>query len=510
MASDNDLTVLVLDEGTTSTRAVLFDAGSHVLASKGEPLGIETKPSGAVEQDANEIWRKSQAALREVIETAQRDGHTIVALGMAAQRTTTVIWDRLTGEPVSPIFSWQDTRCADLVDELRPAWGERFTQTTGLSFGAANVPLHLSWILRNDPELRRSAEAGELYAGTPDSWLIWKLTGGPDGGRFVTSASCAGSSGGMELVGQVWWKEFLDELGVPVGLLPEIISEDGDFGLTRADVVGAELPITGIIGDQQSALYGQGGFDGGSVKCTHGTGSFVDFNIGTQARVPGGGLDCRVAWRIGNVTTYLFEGGSFVTGSGVDWLVDGIGVLDKASVIDATYAAADPDSGLVCVPALAGFAAPYWDGNARGLLVGLNRGTTKADVVRATLDGIANTVADLLGAMSAASGVNPTLVAVDGGLGRSDALLQAQADLMQVPVMRAAQAEFITARGAAWMAGVAKGVWASPQEADATKEVGVVFEPAMSEAEHAARRAAWADAVQRALGWRRADVAGAR
>ncbi len=510
MVSDNDPTVLVLDEGTTSTRAVLFDAASKVLASKGEPLGIETKPSGAVEQDANEIWQKSQAALREVIAEAQRDGRRIAALGMAAQRTTTVLWDRTTGEPVAPIFSWQDTRCADMVDELRPAWGEKFTQTTGLSFGAANVPLHLSWILRNDPELRRRAEAGELYGGTPDSWLIWKLTGGPDGGRFVTSASCAGSSGGMELTAHMWWQEFLDELGVPVALLPEIISEDGDFGVTRADLIGAELPITGIVGDQQSALYGQGGFGEGAVKCTHGTGSFLDFNIGTEARVPGGGLDCRVAWRIGDTTTYLFEGGSFVTGSGVDWLVDGIGVLDKASVIDATYAAADPNSGVVCVPALAGFAAPYWDGNARGMLVGLNRGTTKADVVRATLDGIAHTIADLLGAMSEASGVSPTVIAVDGGLGRSDALLQAQADLMQVPVMRAAQAEFITARGAAWLAGVATGVWASPEEADATKELGQVFHPQMSEAEQKLRRSAWADAVQRALGWRRADLAGVR
>jgi glycerol kinase len=503
---DPDRTVLVLDEGTTSTRAVLFDAGSVVLDSQAQPLGIDTKPSGAVEQDANEIWFKSQAVLREVVAAAGRNGHEIAALGMAAQRTTTVLWDRLTGEPVSPIFSWQDTRCADRVDELRPAWNDRVTQVTGLSFGAANVPLHLSWMLHNDPDLKRRAEAGELLGGTPDTWLIWKLTGGPDGGRFVTSASCAGSSGGMDLFTHEWWAEFLDELDVPVGLLPEIIPEDGDFGTTRADLIGAELPITGIIGDQQSALYGQGGFDAGSVKCTHGTGSFVDFNVGSDPHVPGGGIDCRVAWKIGNDTTYIFEGGSFVTGSGVDWLVDGIGVLDQASVIDATYAAADPDSGLVCVPALAGFAAPYWDGNARGLIVGLNRGTTKADVVRATLDGIANTVTDLLGAMSDASGVTPKIVAVDGGLGRSDALLQAQADLGQVPVMRAAQAEFVTARGAAWLAGVAKGVWASPQEADASKELGLIFYPKMSDAEHVLRRDAWADAVRRTLGWRRASL----
>lgn len=509
MGIDNPLTVLVLDEGTTSTRAVLFDAGSNVLGSVAEPLAIETKASGAVEQDADEIWRKSRAVLGEVIADATRDGRRIVALGMAAQRTTTVVWDRLTGEPVSPIFSWQDTRTTDLVDAVKPEWGERFNQVTGLSLGPANVALHLGWLLGQDAELKRRAEAGEILAGTPDSWLIWKLTGGPDGGRFVTSASCAGSSGALELVRQVWWEEFLTALGVPATMLPEIISDDGDFGTTREDLVGAALPITGIIGDQQSALYGQGGFEPGSVKCTHGTGSFVDFNIGPEPHIPGGGLDCRIAWRVGADTTYLIEGGSFVTGSGVDWLVGGLGVLERASALDATYAEGDPASGLICVPALAGFAAPFMDGNARGMIIGLNRGTTQADVVRATVDGIAHTVADLLGAVTAASGVRPQRVGVDGGLGRSDALLQAQADMMQVSVERAAQAEFITARGAAWMAGVTGGVWPDREAAAATKADGVLFTPAIDRAEFEVRRAAWGDAVQRALGWRRADLPGA-
>jgi glycerol kinase len=504
MTTQNDSYVLVLDEGTTSTRAVLFDGSSAVVENVGEPLDIASQPSGETEQDANEIWTKSRDALRTVVERASAAGRRVSVLAMAAQRTTTVVWDRLTGEPVSPVFSWQDTRCTELVDEMRDAWGERVTQTTGLSFGAANVPLHLSWILRNDPELRRRAEAGEILGGTPDTWLIWKLTGGPDGGTFVTSTSCAGSSGGMDIHKDAWWEEFLSELDVPVAMLPQILPEDGDFGTTRADIIGIELPITGILGDQQSALYGQGGFAPGSVKCTHGTGSFLDFNIGSSPVIPGGGIDCRVAWKSGPKTAYVMEGGSFVTGSGVDWLVDGIGVLEKASVIDATYAAADPASGLICVPALAGFAAPYWDGAARGLLIGLNRGTTKADIVRATLDGIAHTIADLLGAMSSASGVSPQMVAVDGGLGRSDALLQAQADLMDAAVMRAAQSEFITARGAAWLAGVAAGVWATPEEADATKEVGKVFEPRMKDAERTVRREAWQDAVDRALGWRRA------
>ena len=506
MTTVSDAHVLVLDEGTTSTRAVLFDAASVVVENIGDPLEIVAKPNGATEQDANEIWTKSVKALREVVERASASGRTIAALGMAVQRTTTVMWDRRTGEPVAPILSWQDTRCADMVDALRPAWDDKFTQTTGMSFGSANVLLHASWLLNNDPELRRRADAGEIMAGTPDTWLIWMLTGGPDGGRFVTSTSCAGSSGAMNIHTDRWWDEFFAELRVPVEIFPEIIREDADFGVTRANIIGAELPITGIVGDQQSALYGQGGFAPGSVKCTHGTGSFLDFNIGDKAIIPGGGIDCRVAWFTDQNNSYIMEGGSFVTGSGVDWMVDGIGVLDSASVIDSTYAAADPNSGLVCVPALAGFAAPYWDGAARGLIVGLNRGTTKADIVRATLDGIAHTIADLLGAMSQASGVTPQLIAVDGGLGRSDALLQAQADLMNTAVVRAAQSEFITARGAGWMAGVAKGVWDSPQAADATKEMGKVFEPRMSDAEREVRRAAWQDAVDRTLGWRRSVV----
>lgn len=505
MTGDSAPHVLVLDEGTTSTRAVLFDPASSPVLAVAEPLGIETRPSGEVEQDAIEIWDKSRAVLREVVDRAGT-ARSLAGIGIPVQRTTTVLWDRTTGVPVAPVISWQDTRCSALVEQLSPEWSERFTQVTGLAFGAANLALHLAWIFNSDADLRRRAQEGSLAAGTPDSWIVWNLTGGSEGGRHLTSTSCAGSSGAMNVATERWWTEFLDALGVPERVLPKIVADDGDFGTTTEAAVGAELPITAVIGDQQSALFGHGGFAPGSVKCTHGTGSFVDFNIGSELRIPGSGLDCRVAWRRGNVTTYMLEGGSFVTGSGVSWLVDGVGVLERASVLDATYAQADPRSGLVCVPALAGFAAPYWDANARGLIVGLNRGTTKADVVRATLDGIAQTVTDLMFAMRDASGVSPTVVAVDGGLGRSTALLQAQADLMQTPIVQAAGSEFVTARGAAWLAGIRFGVWASAEMADATKEPGVEFQPAMPVSEQAVRRAAWADAVNRTLGWRRADL----
>ncbi|MGA4670129.1 FGGY family carbohydrate kinase [Propionibacteriaceae bacterium Y1923] len=489
--------VLVLDEGTTSTRAVLFDDQSQVVSSIAEPLNITTHPDGRVEQDAQEIWEKSARVLRQVVDHARENSLEIAALGMAIQRTTTVLWDRATGEPVAPVISWQDTRAADTVAELGSDWARKSVETSGLVLGSANCGLHLQALLNADPDLRRRAEAGELLAGTVDTWIIWKLTG-----RFLTSTSCAGSSGMGVLRSATWWSEFLEELQVPLTLLPEILDEDADFGRTNPDHIGADLPVTGVFGDQQSALFGQGGFAPGSVKCTHGTGSFIDFNIGANPIVPASGLDCRVAWTTKGTTTYLIEGGSFVTGSGIDWLVS-LGMLDKAANLDATYAQGDPDSGLVCVPALAGFTTPHWDGNARGLLIGFHRGSTSQDMVRATVDGIAHTVTDVLEAMAESAGVSPRVINVDGGLARSGALLQAQADLMQIPVVRAAQAEYITARGAAWCAGVVHGVWASADAASATQESGVTFDPQTSSEVQGLCRQAWQDAVGRDLGWRR-------
>ncbi|MDR1077885.1 MAG: hypothetical protein LBL55_04385 [Propionibacteriaceae bacterium] len=506
MVADRDSHILVLDEGTTSTRAVLFDAASRVIDQAALPLDIEAKPDGRTEQDAMELWQKSRQVLSQVAERAVQAGRSIAGLGMAAMRTSTVIWDRATGQPVAPLVSWQDTRCADQADQLRRDWGERAGRTSGLHIGPDNVPLHLSWLLRHDPELRRRAEAGELLAGTPDTWLIWNLTGGVDGGLTLTSTSCASSSAGLDRTAGTWWADFFQEIDVPLQLMAQIVPDDAEFGLTRANLIGVATPIRSVIGDQTSALYGQGGFEAGSVKCTHGTGSFIDFNIGPDPIVPGQGLDCRLGWRTGATTAYVLEGGSFVTGSGVEWLIHGLGVLEQAPLIDQTYAQGDPASGLICVPALAGFSAPHWDSQARGLLIGFGRGTTKADVVRATLNGIAHTITDVLDAMADSAGVAPKLMRLDGGLSRSETLPQLQADLMQIPVERSAQSEFITARGAGWAAGVATGVWDSPQAADATKEAGVTFYPRIDSTQRDALRAAWRDAVGRALGWRRLEL----
>lgn len=495
--------VLVLDEGTTSTRAVLFDQKSQVITSSARPLEISTFADGRVEQDAEELWRRSQEVISEVITYAREHNFDVSGLGIAAQRTTTVFWDGATGQAIAPVVSWQDTRAAKKVESLGKEWLDKTAHTTGMVLGAANVALHAWWMLNNNTAVQERAETETLRIGTVDAWLIWKLTGGTNGGNFVTSASCAGSSGAANLRTMEWWDELLDHLDIPVDSMPEVLAEDADYGLTETEIVGAVLPITGILGDQQSALYGQGGFEPGSVKCTHGTGSFIDFNVGKEPIVAGTGLDCRVGWETNGQRFYILEGGSFVTGSGVDWLVNNIGVLENVTELDRVYSAGDPDSGLVCVPALAGFAAPYWDSNARGLMIGFNRGTTSADIVRATVDGIVHTVADILEAMAESSGTRAQVMWVDGGLGRSDALLQAQADLTNTRVVRAAGSEYVTARGAAWCAGIATGVWADEEEARNTKVEGTTFDPRITDVERDLRRRTWKDAVGRALGWKR-------
>jgi len=497
--------VLALDEGTTSTRAVLFDRNGRVVDEHHAPLSVHTPRPGVVEQDAAEIADRSTAVLRAAVESAAAAGRAIAALGVTNQRTATVLWDRTTGEPAAPVIGWQDTRAAPEVERLRPAWGERFTDHVGLVLAPACVPLHLSLLLR-DPQLRRRAEAGELLAGTPDSWVLWKLTGGPDGGRHLTSYSNASSTGAMDLAAGTWWRPWLDELGVPEGLFAGIVDDDADYGSTRDALIGARLPVRADVADQHAALFGHGGFEAGSVKCTHGTGSFVDFNIGPEPAVTRSGLETRCAWRTAAQSRYLLEGNAFATGGAVDWLVDGIGVLESADALDAVCARTPDPAGVVCVPALSGFTAPHWDRSSHGALLGLHRGTSAAHLVRATVDGIAHTVADLVLVMAEQSGVAPRKIAADGGLARSDELLQAQADFTGVPVERAADAAYVTARGAAGMAGVAAGVWASAADFDGTRRPGRIFRPRLPAGRREAERAAWHDATERALGWRPADV----
>ena len=491
--------VVVIDEGTTSTRAVLFDAKSRVVAESSRHLSIQTPTPQQVEQDAQEMLDRTVEALRDVLSEAEAAGHQIAVLGLSNQRTTTVLWDKHSGKPVAPIVSWQDTRAQERVNAMREEWGACFNEATGLQLQAANSAMHLAELL-DDPQLRIKAEEGLLLAGTPDTWLIWSLTGGPKGGKHVTSQSNAGSTGAFDLASGSWWGEFLDELDVPVGLLPEVLDDDGDFGVTSAALVGRELPIRSAFADQQAALFGHGGFEAGAAKCTHGTGSFVDFNVGSEAKAVRG-VDLRIAWVAGGESRYMFEGSSFVTGSAIDWLVDSLGVLSSANELDAVCAATPDAHGAICIPALAGFTAPYWDQSSTGSVFGLTRGVTKNHLVRATVDGIAATIADLVRFMAAEGGTEPGRILVDGGLSRSDALLQAQADFTGATVTRAADAEHVTARGAAWMAGVSVGVWKSKEHAaEHVKNEGDFL--ARRDAEQLSDfRNSWEDAIQRTLGW---------
>lgn len=498
--------VLVLDEGTTSTRAVLFDSNSRPVNEAQKRISVSTPTHDRVEQDATEIADSSVEVLRAVIDRAQHEGRTIAALGIANQRTTTVLWDRVTGLPVAPVISWQDTRAAAFVAELGAEWAERVLQTTGMNLVACNVAVHLATLLQ-DAEIRRRAERGELLAGTPDTWMLWQLTGGGDDAVYASSFSNASCHGGYDLLSLTPWRPWLEALGLPENLFAEVRPDGDHYGTTAASVLGVELPIRAVIADQQSALFGHAGQVAGSVKCTHGTGSFVDFNLGADGAVLGAGFDTRGGWKTPDSTCYILEGSSFVTGSAVDWLVEGIGVLSSAGELDVVCSRTPDPAGLVCVPALAGFSAPYWDTTSRGVLLGLHRGTTNDHIVRATVNGVAETVAELVLTMSEVSGVEPEVIAADGGLARSDALLQAQADYTGVPVERAAQAEYVTARGAGWIAGVAGGVWSSVAEAVSTKQPGVLFEPAISDSVRAAHQDAWRDATQRALGWRPVTIA---
>jgi len=497
--------ILVLDEGTTSTKAVAFDKDGQVVDFESQPLNIQTAADGSVEQDATEIWAKTRVVLGTVVERVRRAGYQIQALAITSQRSSTVLWDRKTGHPVAPMFSWQDTRVWSDAGQALADWGDSFRSVTGGQLGLAAGPFHLRWILSRDPELLRRAEAGELLAGSPETWLIWNLTGGPTGGTYATSLSCGSAFAPVRLDDLDYWGEFLDYMKVPRNLMPELRPDDANFGLTRTNLIGIEVPIIGVIGDQQAALFGQGCFEPGAVKATHGTGSFINYNVGAVPH-PTENIDMRVGWQEGDNTTYMLEASIPVTGSGVDWLVDGIGMMEKTSLVDVAYAEGDPHSGVIIVPSLAGLAAPYYDSDTRGTFFGVNRGTTKGDIVRATVDGIAHLVVDALDKIAESTGVRPTKVEADGGLSRSDSLLQMQADLLQVPVVRAADSEFVTARGAAWLSGIATGLWDSHDDAKQTAEVGWVFTPQMDPAERDARRAAWADAVNRTLAWKRTEL----
>jgi glycerol kinase len=401
--------------------------------------------------------------------------------------------------PVTPAIVWQDTRTADQIERIREEWADRVYARTGWALAPVYSSMSLNWILEHVPGVRPRAEAGELAFGTIDSWLIHRLTGGK---VHAIAASNASVTGSYDLTTGDWYGDWLEFLGVPGSLFPEVRDDSGDFGTTDPDLLGGRVPITGAIADQHAALFAQGCVTPGSVKCTHGTGTFLDMNLGPSLSIPGHGLNTVIAWRIGGTTIYGLEGYAAVTGSAVQWLRDGAGLIGDSAETEALATAVDDNGGVYFVPALAGLSAPYWDSYARGMIIGITQGTSRAHLVRATLEGIVFSTKDFLETMRRESGVPISVIKVDGGAARNNFLLQFQADMLNAEVVRPLNSE-ATSLGAAYMAGLAVGYWGSPAECLAGQRIDRVFTPQMSEERRSALYAEWGEAVRRSMGWAR-------
>ena len=498
-ASAPDL-VLALDQGTTSSRAILFDAAGAIRGLGQRPTTQLYPHPGWVNQDATEIWETTLAVAREALAVAGVTADRVAAIGVTNQRETTVLWERASGRPVGPAIVWQSRQTAPMVEAIaRRGMAETYQRRTGLVPDAYFSATKIAWMLDQDPELRRRAEAGEVLFGTVDSWLLWQLSGGR---AHLTDAANASRTMLFDIHELAWSEELLADLAIPRAMLPEVRGNAEVLFETAAEVLGAAVPVAGVAGDQQAALFGQACFAPGQAKNTYGTGSFLLMHTGTEPKASRHRLLTTVAWRIDGRTEYALEGAIFVTGAAVQWLRDGLGIIADAAEVEA-LAASVPDSGGVCfVPALAGLGSPYWDPDARGTIVGLSRGSTAAHLARATLEAIAFQTRDVLDAMERDAGIALRELRVDGGAARNDLLLQIQADVLGVPVVRPRSVE-TTALGAAYLAGLATGVWRDRAELASQWQAERRFEPAISQGERDGRYETWVRAVERARGWTR-------
>lgn len=491
--------ILALDQGTTSSRAIVFDHDGSVLAmAQQEFAQIFPKP-GWVEHDANEIWATQSGVATEALAKAGITADQVAAIGITNQRETTVVWDKVTGKPVGNAIVWQDRRTASMCDRIRArGLASTIRRKTGLVVDAYFSATKLQWILEHRPEARSLAKAGRLAFGTVDSWLVWKLTGGK---RHVTDVSNASRTMLFNLATGDWDEELLKLFRVPRSVLPEICSSSERYG--EATIFSPSIPIAGIAGDQQAALFGQMCTRPGMVKNTYGTGCFMLMHTGTK-RVPSRNqLLTTVAWRIGNQTEYALEGSVFIAGAVVQWLRDGLKIIRTSPEVEPLAAQVSDSGGVYVVPAFAGLGAPHWDAYARGTITGLTRGTTAAHLARASLEGIAYQVADILHAMEADSGVRLKELRVDGGASLNNLLMQFQADLLNVPVARPKVAE-TTALGAAYLAGLAVGFWKSRTEIAAQWQMDRRFKPGMKSTERQRLQKGWKKALERAKRWEEA------
>jgi glycerol kinase len=491
--------ILAFDQGTTSSRSIIFDVDGNIAATGQSEFTQIYPQSGWVEHDPEEIWTSQAMTAVEALSKSGLTAAAIAAVGITNQRETTIIWDRTTGKPIYNAIVWQDRRTSDICDKVRAAHGELVRQKTGLEVDAYFSASKIKWLLDNVEGARARAEAGELAFGTVDTWLVWRLTNGK---LHITDPSNASRTMLYNINTLGWDDELLDIFGVPRAMLPEVRTSSEVYGVIETPSELAGIKIAGIAGDQQAALFGQACFATGSTKNTYGTGCFMLQNTGEVPVVSDHRLLTTVGWQIGGVTEYALEGSVFIGGAVIQWLRDALGIISASSEVEQLAGSVPDNGGVYFVPAFAGLGTPHWDQEARGTIIGLTRGTGSAHIARAAVESIAFQTADLLSAMNADSHSTLTELRVDGGATSNDALLQFQADILQIPVVRSKTAE-TTALGAAYLAGLAVGFWLSKSELGRHWQADRVFTPAMSAAEAERLLTHWHEAVTRSLHWAR-------
>jgi glycerol kinase len=490
--------ILALDQGTTSSRALIFDKSGNICTIAQKELQQYFPKPGWVEHDPNEIWSSQVSVAAEAMSKINISGAQLSGIGITNQRETTVVWDRLTGEPLCNAIVWQDRRTAAYCDELKQkGLSELIRQKTGLVIDAYFSGTKIKWILDNIKGAREKAENGMLAFGTIDSWLVWKLTGGQ---IHITDVSNASRTMLFNIHTLQWDTEMLELLTIPASILPIAVPSSEIYGYTKNQFFGAEVPIAGIAGDQQAALFGQMCLEEGMVKNTYGTGCFMLMNTGETPRLSKNNLLTTIAWQINGKTTYALEGSIFMAGAVIQWLRDGLGIIKTAAEAEELALTVNDNGDLYFVPSFTGMGAPYWDQHARGLMIGVNRGTTRAHIARAALEGIAFQTMDVLSVMELDAQIKISELRVDGGASTNNLLMQIQADLLGIPVVRPQITE-TTAMGAALLAGLATGFWTSISDLKEQWQINKRFDHQQDPEITAYMKLRWADAVKRAGGW---------
>ncbi|MEO9887829.1 MAG: glycerol kinase GlpK [Balneola sp.] len=490
--------ILSIDQGTTSSRAILFNSEGEVKHVAQKEFKQHFPQDGWVEHDPIEIWETQKKVIEEVVTKYADKGRSLAGIGITNQRETTVVWDKKTGKPVYNAIVWQDRRTADYCDELRKeGWSDKIQQKTGLVLDSYFSGTKIKWILENVDGAKEKAEQGKLAFGTIDTWLIWNLT---KGNKHVTDFTNASRTLLFNIHEKKWDTELLDLMNIPESMLPEVCSSSEVIADAELDCLEEQVPIAGIAGDQQAALFGQMCLEPGMLKNTYGTGSFIMFNTGEKVITSENNLLTTIGWEMNGKTTYALEGSIFIAGALVQWLRDGLGIIESSADVEKLALTEKDNGGVYLVPAFAGLGAPHWDQKARGAMYGLTRGATAGHIARAALEGIAFQVKDVLTAMEADSGIDIKELRVDGGASVNKTLMQFQSDIIGIPIIRPKVTE-TTALGAAYLAGLAVGFWKGTDELQNKWEVDARFEPKMKTSEKERLLEKWNQAVEKSKNW---------